>query len=318
MSIDSIDRWRGALLGLACGDALGMPFEFVDPPPVEPVTQMLPSQRPPFAGWSTIVTPSGDPINLPAGSWTDDTSMTLCLAESLLERGGVDLRDQMYRYWRWGRQDHLSATGVTFGMGPTVKTALAKFEAGEESWGDPSAQTNGSLMRAAAVPLYYGAGKQLLDAAAECSDPTHRDPICRAACQVYAALVAAALGGARRETLLAAGSGGSGMERPLPGRLESVLDGSLAQRDRTQISGANDVQCTLEAALWAFATTRDFASGAAAAISLGLDTDTTACVYGALAGAHYGVAAIPERWLNAIQQRDLLEGFADRLHAAAN
>lgn len=315
MDIESIDRWRGALLGLACGDALGMPFEFADPMPVEPVTEMLPHQRLRFLRSGAA---AEEPIDLPAGSWTDDTSMTLCLAESLLECGGVDLRDQMYRYWRWGRQDHLSATGVTFGMGPTVRVALARFEAGEESWGDESAQTNGSLMRAAAVPLYFGSGPQLLDAAAECSDPTHRDPICHAACQIFSALVAAALGGAGRETLLAAGAGGSGLERPLPGRLESVLDGRLAQRDRSRISGANDVQCTLEGALWSFATTQDFESGAAAAVSLGLDTDTTACVYGALAGAHYGADAIPGRWLDAVQQRDLLEEFAQRLHAAAN
>ena len=315
MNIDSIERWRGALLGLACGDALGMPFEFADPMPLEPVTEMLPHRRPRFGIRGG---PADESIQLPAGTWTDDTSMTLCLAESLLECGGVDLRDQMYRYWRWGRQDHLSATGVTFGMGPTVRAELEKFEAGEESWGDPSAQTNGSLMRAAAVPLYFGSGQRMLDAAAECSNPTHRDPICHAACQVFSALVAAALGGAPREVLLAAGAGGEGLERPLPGRLESVLDGTLARRDRSQISGANDVQCTLEGALWSFATTRDFESGAAAAISLGLDTDTTACVYGALAGAHYGLDAIPESWLNAVQQRELLEGFAERLHAAAN
>ena len=314
MDIESIDRWRGALLGLACGDALGMPFEFSDSMPVEPVTEMLPHERLRFPR----AIPDEQPLRLPAGSWTDDTSMTLCLAESLLECGDVDLRDQMYRYWRWGRQDYLSATGVTFGMGPTVRVSLAKFEAGEESWGDPSAQTNGSLMRAAAVPLYFGSGPRLLDAAAECSDPTHRDPICRAACQVYASLVAAALGGAERKALLAAGAGGEGLQRPLPGRLESILDGKLAQRDRSQISGANDVQCTLEAALWSFATTQDFESGAAAAVSLGLDTDTTACVYGALAGAHYGVDAIPDLWLDAVQQRDLLEGFAQRLHAAAS
>ena len=318
MSINSVDRWRGAVLGLACGDALGMPFEFADPVPEDPVTEMLPREKLRFAGFNTVTTPAGDPINLPAGSWTDDTSMTLCLAESLLECGGVELRDQMYRYWRWGRQAHLTPTGTTFGMGPTVKSALARFEAGDEPWGDPAALTNGSLMRAAAVPLYVGAGEQLFATAAACSDPTHSEPICRAACQVYAGLVAAALGGAERHALLSAGAGSVGLDRPLPGRLESILDGRLAMRERSQISGANDVQCTLEAALWSFATTRDFSSGAAAAISLGLDTDTTACVYGALAGAHYGVNAIPERWLRTVQRRDLLEDFANRLHDAAH
>ena len=318
MNINSIDRWRGAVLGLACGDALGMPFEFADPIPSEPVTEMLARERTAFAGWDADSPATGEPISLPAGSWTDDTSMTLCLAESLLECGGVNLRDQMYRYWRWGRQGHLTATGVTFGMGPTVKAELARFESGEEEWGDASALTNGSLMRAAAVPLYFGAVPQLQDAAADCSATTHCDPICLAACKVYSELVAAALGGVGRENLLGARAASSVRDNPLPGRLDSILDGNIARRDRSQISGANDVQCTFEGALWAFAVTRDFASGAAAAISLGLDTDTTACVYGALAGAHFGVNGIPDRWLNTVQQRDLLEEFARRLHAAAN
>ena len=318
MAISSIDRWRGAVLGLACGDALGMSVEFADPFPEEPVTEMRPGDRKRLSAFKRPSAATDDSINIPAGSWTDDTSMTLCLAESLLECGAVDLRDQMYRYWLWGRQDHLTAFGKTFGMGPTVREALKRFEAGDEPWGDASAQTNGSLMRAAAVPLYFGQRPQLTEAAADCSDPTHLDPICRAACKVYAVLVAAALDGAPRDRLLAAPAASAGLSRPLPGRLESVLDGELARRDRTQISGANDVQCTLEGALWAFATTSDFESGAVAAVGLGLDTDTTACVYGALAGAHYGVAAIPGRWLEAVQRPELLEDFALRLHAAAN
>ena len=308
----SIDRWRGSLLGLACGDALGMPVEFADPPPSEPVIDMMSGR----SRWQK--TPAGEPVEAPAGSWTDDTAMTLCLAESLLECSGVNLPDQMQRYWCWGNGGHLSATGQAYGMGPTVKDALRRFSAGQEPWGDAEALTNGSLMRAAAPPLFFAGHPDLVRSAAECSTPTHLHPVCQAACQIFANLLAMALAGAGRPQLLSTGAGSEGLAGPLPGRLDQILSGDLAARPRDEISGANNVECTLEAALWSFATTSDFESGAIVAVDLGLDADTTACVYGALAGAHYGIAQIPGRWLDRLCRAELLEQFSDRLHAAAN
>ncbi len=308
--MESIERWRGAIFGLACGDALGMPVEFVDPLPESPVTDLMPGVK----RWAM----GGSQINVPAGAWTDDTSMTLCLAESLLESGGVDPADQMRRYQMWGEEAHLTPFGRTFGMGPTVRDALQRFVAGEQYWGDTVALTNGSLMRGAAVPLYFGASAKGVVAAAKCSDPTHRSPVCRAACQVFTVLTGRALRGASREELLSPGAGASGLTRPLPGRLERIVQADLSQRPASSVSGANDVECTLEAALWAFATTSDFESGAVAAVMLGLDADTTACVYGALAGAHYGLDSIPLRWREGVLKSELLLSFADRLHEAAN
>src|SRR3954468_13474008 len=106
------DRFRGALVGLAVGDAVGTTVEFKPPGSFEPISDMV----------------GGGPFGLPVGAWTDDTSMALCLAASLVERGGFDAYDQMTRYVRWWRHGNISSTGRCFDIGVTVSGALARFE----------------------------------------------------------------------------------------------------------------------------------------------------------------------------------------------
>ncbi|MBY0401993.1 ADP-ribosylglycohydrolase family protein, partial [Myxococcota bacterium] len=137
-----LDRCAGALVGLACGDAVGTAVEFRTRGHFEPVIDMR----------------GGGPFSLEPGQWTDDTSMALCLAESLLETGRFDARDQMERYVRWWQQGHWSATGFCFDIGNTVRAALARFQ----STGDPFAGStepdtagNGALMRLAPVVLFF-------------------------------------------------------------------------------------------------------------------------------------------------------------------
>ncbi|MGH7447569.1 MAG: ADP-ribosylglycohydrolase family protein, partial [Longimicrobiales bacterium] len=105
-------RCRGALLGLAAGDALGVTLEFCEPGTFQPIDDMI----------------GGGPFDLPPGCWTDDTSMALCLAESLIACNGFDARDQMQRYVRWWRDGHLSSIGRCFDIGNTVRASLARFE----------------------------------------------------------------------------------------------------------------------------------------------------------------------------------------------
>ena len=109
----SLDRYRGSILGLAVGDALGAPVEFKRPGSFEPVTDMS----------------SGGAFSLRPGQWTDDTSLALCLSESLVETNGFDLIDQLDRYVRWYREGHLSSTGECFDIGNTTKMALTRYEA---------------------------------------------------------------------------------------------------------------------------------------------------------------------------------------------
>ena len=122
------------MIGLAVGDAVGTTVEFKAPGTFAPVSDMV----------------GGGPFGLRPGQWTDDTSMALCLAESLIECGGFDARDQMERYVRWWREGHLSSTGKCFDIGNTTRAALSRFEkTGDPFAGstEPNVAGNGSLMR---------------------------------------------------------------------------------------------------------------------------------------------------------------------------
>src|SRR4051812_17438769 len=137
-----MERARGMLLGLAAGDALGTTVEFRAPGTFAPVTDMV----------------GGGPFGLPPGAWTDDTSMALCLAESLVEQLGFDPVDQLERYVCWYRDGHNSSTGRCFDIGGATRAALERFERTREPYpGDaaPDAAGNGPLMRLAPVVLAF-------------------------------------------------------------------------------------------------------------------------------------------------------------------
>ena len=135
-------RFHGALLGLACADAVGTTVEFSPRGSFPPVTDMV----------------GGGPFDLKAGQWTDDTSMALCLATSLVEKAGFDAADQMRRYVDWMQNGYLSSTGHCFDIGNTTAVALERFlQSGDPFSGsnDPRAAGNGSIMRLAPVPMFY-------------------------------------------------------------------------------------------------------------------------------------------------------------------
>jgi ADP-ribosyl-[dinitrogen reductase] hydrolase len=141
--MDRIQRSRGCLLGLAVGDALGTTLEFKPPGTFTPITDML----------------GGGPFNLKPGQWTDDTSLALCLAESLIECRGFNPKDQMERYVRWWKEGHLSSTGTCFDIGNTTRAALSAFlKTGNPMSGPTDAYSagNGSLMRLAPARLRNG------------------------------------------------------------------------------------------------------------------------------------------------------------------
>src|SRR5580658_3419056 len=141
-TMDATSRYRGCLLGLACGDAVGTTVEF--------------QPRGSFPAMTDMV--GGGPFELAPGQWTDDTSMALCLAESLLHCNGFDARDQMSRYANWWREGYLSSTGECFDIGITTRGALERFLiTGNPFSGSPHPNTagNGSLMRLAPVVLFY-------------------------------------------------------------------------------------------------------------------------------------------------------------------
>jgi ADP-ribosylglycohydrolase len=308
--IDLRDRYRGALLGLAVGDAVGTTVEFMPPGSFPPVTDMV----------------GGGPFRLQPGQWTDDTSMALCLAESLIENKGFDAGDQMERYLRWYREGYLSSTGYCFDIGNTVLNALYAFEqdparnpyAGSE---DPLTAGNGSLMRLAPVPLFYGIDPaEALRRAADSSRTTHGARTAVDACRYMAALIVGALAGASREELLEAPFTPARWDwsaEPLAPEIEEIAQGSFRRKEPPGIRGTGYVVQSLEAALWAFHRSSDFREGCLLAVNLGDDADTTAAVYGQLAGAFYGVSGIPAEWLNRLALREQIESMADAVPARA-
>ncbi len=303
------DRFRGCLLGLAVGDALGTTLEFRPPGTFEPIDDMV----------------GGGPFRLEPGQWTDDTSMALCLATSLLECDGFDAADQMQRYVRWWREGYMSSTGACFGIGNTVSAALARFvENGDPYAGstDPHSAGNGSLMRLAPVPMYYvDDPAEAIAKAAESSRTTHQAQEAVDACRYFAGLLVGALRGVDKETLLSPGH--CPVDRlwerePLAEGIARVAAGSFKDRNPPDITGTGYVVRSLEAALWAFHRSDNFRKGALLAVNLGNDADTTGAIYGQIAGAHYGAQAIPTRWRDNLVMSPELASLADRLREAAD
>ena len=305
-----LGRYRGALLGLAAGDALGTTLEFTTPERVRPISDMV----------------GGGPFRLDPGQWTDDTSMAMCLAESLVERHGFDADDQMQRYVRWWKHGYWSSRpGVCFDIGITTRAALSRFRttgdpfAGETS--DHSAG-NGSLMRLAPVPLFFARDpEQAIRMAGDSSRTTHGAPAAVDACRYFAALLLGALAGVSKEELLAecySPVPELWSREPLHERVAEVASGSFRRKSPPEIKGGHGfVIDTLEAALWAFATTNNFESGALAAVNLGGDADTTGAVYGQIAGAYYGVSGIPVRWVERLAFAAEIDALAAQLHEVA-
>lgn len=298
------ERYRGALIGLAVGDALGTTLEFSIPGTFEPISDM----------------DGGGPFKLKPGEWTDDTSMALCLAESILETGGFDPLDQMRRYVRWRDEGYLSATGECFDIGTAITTALDNFLRWGEPYAgsiDPSTAGNGSLMRLAPVPMRWRTDlKETAHYTALSSRTTHGAPEAIDACRYYGVLIALALNGSSKDQLLAKNPELLKVfeYEPLVSVIAQLASGVFRDREPPEIRGNGYVVRTLEAALWALNSTDDFRSGMLKVVNLGEDADTTGAVYGQLAGAVYGVEAIPSEWINKLVMREVIEVYASRLY----
>ncbi len=298
------DRYRGCLLGLAVGDALGTTLEFKSPGSFTPLMDMV----------------GGGPFDLKPGEWTDDTSMALCLAESLIEHPTFDPVDQLDRYVRWWREGYLSSNGVCFDIGSTVRSALTRFRQTRDPYGgstDPKTAGNGSLMRLAPVPMRYAQDPiAAIERSGESSRTTHGAPAAVDACRYFGGLLVGALRGASKEELLSsryAPVPRYWLDHPLHPAINDIARGSFKMKQPPSIQGTGYVVKSLEAALWAFQRSDSFREGGLLAVNLGDDTDTTGAIYGQLAGAYYGAAAIPIEWRARLAKRELIEQLADRL-----
>ncbi|MGE4303220.1 MAG: ADP-ribosylglycohydrolase family protein [Novosphingobium sp.] len=289
------DRARGALLGLAVGDAVGTTVEF----------------RPRDSFPLVIDMVGGGPFSLQPGQWTDDTAMALALADSLLNDAGLDEVDLMERFCRWHEQGAYSCTGTCFDIGITTRQALDRWRSdGNPVAGSthPNSAGNGSLMRLAPVAIrHWNDAHARRDVAARQGATTHGAQEAIDACVYYADVLAAAIAGEPRSRVLSMTASG------LSPDIEKIAHGSWRGRPRDRICSSGYVVHTLEAALWCVGRTGDFRSAVLAAANLGDDADTTAAVTGQLAGALYGASGIPAEWLGRLAWRDRISAIAEEL-----
>lgn len=291
------ERFRGCHLGLAVGDAIGTTVEFCPRGTFEPLADMT----------------GGGPFRLAPGQWTDDTSMALCLATSLVERGEFDARDQMERYCRWADTGYLSSTGHCFDIGKTVASALRRYQRDGNPYAgstDPNTAGNGCIMRLAPVAMRFFPDLDMVERfAADSSRTTHGAAECIDACRLFARIICRALLGCSKEDILL-GDAASFFSSE---RVSEIARASYRTKPEEAIRGSGYVVESLEAALWAFARTTSFADAILMAANLGDDADTTAAVCGQVAGAYYGERGIPQRWLERLALRAEITRLADAL-----
>ncbi|MEQ1951673.1 ADP-ribosylglycohydrolase family protein [Mesorhizobium yinganensis] len=275
---DRRDRAIGTLVGLAIGDAVGTTLEFKTRDSFEPITDMI----------------GGGPFRLKPGEWTDDTSMALCLADSLIAREGrVDAKHLLASFWRWFEFGENSVNGECFDIGNATRQALGAFQRDGSlvNNAEEYMQANGSIMRLAPVVLCATSRTDARELAQAQGRTTHAASVPDRCCAELA------------ETLWDLIETGV-----LP---ESVLD--LRYKRRGEIVSSGHAPATHDAARWCVATTSDFREAVLLAANLGDDADTVGAVTGQIAGARYGLGGIPRDWLAKLAWRDDTVERAERL-----
>ena len=306
------------LYGAIVADALGVPVEFKDRDYLKenPVTDMV--------GYGTY--------NLPKGSWSDDSSMMLCLADSFVEKEGLDYEDIMKRFWDWFKHSKYTPDHDTFDIGRTCQTAIQNFHNGtaplECGLQGERDNGNGSLMRIAPLPLYlfniYGddvmSENQSFEIIHNVSRLTHAHPISLIGCDIYCAIMIEILKGTKKEDLL-------GFALPKIGKFvkdhpeyESALQKyfrithlSFKDIPEKEIQSSGYVVDSLEAALWCFLNTDNYRDCVLKAVNLGYDTDSVACIAGSIAGAYYG--DVPQEWTDCLRNRKLVDKIINAFSA---
>lgn len=307
-----LNRAQGALVGLAIGDALGTTLEFIPKHAVKPISDIC----------------GGGPFNLKAGQWTDDTSMALCLADSLLACGEHDPRDQIERYIRWRDHGYNSCTGHCFDIGLTVSSALTRYlHTSDANAGltDERSAGNGSIMRLAPIVIFYAQNKghcleRLLDYAAQTSLTTHGEKRSIEACRILASLLSKCLLGHSSKSevmqhLISEFTVENNLSEPIRELRTAIQIANFEDTSRDQIFGRGYVVDSLQAAIWCFVQTDSFQDGALLAANLGDDADTTCAIYGQIAGAYYGIEGIPQPWLDKLYWRKRILDTATQLAA---
>ena len=298
------DRAIGAMLGLAIGDAMGMPVEFRPRGKFEPVTKFR----------------AGGPFKLQAGQWTDDTAMSLCIASSLIECNGFDAAHQMKQYSLWIDDGYLSCTGRAVGIGQTILKAMIRYHKNQDPiQGDanPRRSGNGCIMRLAPVPIYYHHDAELaIHHSIQSATTTHGSEMCLQTTGFFGGMIWGALNDVSKEELLSDNYSPVKdyyLQQPLCDELLSLARGDYREKHEDEVDSTGFVIDALEAALWSFYHTDTYAGGLLKAVNLGGDADTVGAIYGQLAGAYYGFEAIPATWIQGLAWNEKISAICNEL-----
>ena len=299
---------KAVMIGHAIGDALGVPVEFCERAELDtsPVTDMM--------GFGSY------PV--PAGAWSDDTSMSLAALDSL-SKGEVNYDEIMENFVKWLDQGEYTPTGEAFDVGKTCLAAIRNYLADDKKSAlkcgltDEYSNGNGSLMRIHPFVLYTYVKKlpfaQWYELVKNGSALTHAHDRAEIGCLIYAIVLLHLLEKGSKEYIFL------GLQRARYNLMDCaefshydrIFRSDFASLSREEIKSTGYVVDTLEAALWCVLTTSDYESAVLKAVNLGKDTDTVAAVAGGLAGALYGYDAIPEKWRNPLLKRDYIEELCD-------
>ena len=301
-SYDPKDRARGAIVGLACGDALGAPVEFESR---DTIASRFPTGLRDFTsgGWMEVV----------PGELTDDSRMMLDLADSLVGNRQVDLDDLGRRFVAWADEAPKDIGNTTRLAIDLLRSGVPWSEAGQralDTMGSSKAASNGSVMRCAPVAVRFRSDPvQLRTVSVDTSRITHAEPRCVWSCVAINQAIAHGLNGCPPDELM--GAALAGIEQPEVVSSLQAVSGMTVDRLR----GTGFVLNAVQIALWAVLNTPTFEEAVVAAVMVGNDTDTNAAVTGAVAGAHHGYRAIPERWRSQVHEQERLIMLADQLFA---
>lgn len=261
-----IDRefMRDMVYGSAVGDALGVPFEFR-----------------PRGSFECVGMVGHGTYDQPAGTWSDDTSMTIATCESILWNGSIDTYDMLQNFRHWMLNGAFTPFGYAFDKGNTTQEAIRRGVGLTDEW----SKGNGSIMRIAPLAATDCSDEEVRDVSAI----THATDLCCDLCVSFVHMLR------------------SVHEAPERAKETVAAQVDVMGRERPEIGSSGFVQDTYEAAAWCFLTTDTYRDCVLKAVNLGDDTDTTACVAGALAAACYGFDAIPREWLDGLQAPDQID-----------
>ena len=298
---DFLSRARGALVGLAVGDAVGTTNEFKVASTFKPITDMV----------------GGGPFLLKPGQWTDDTSMALCLADSLLAKGHYDSFDVMERYQRWFSKGYRSSTDRCFDIGGQVRAALFDFEHEQRIPRTAERTTsagNGAIMRLAPVVIAgfeHREIREIVVTAGLSARETHYSVEAEAATEVFAALLVGALLGWAPEHIINVGWASTG---PAFDEMAArVISTDPAERASWESETSGYIVHGLRLAVHGLLDFPSFKDATLAIANMGGDSDTNAAIYGQLGGAFYGVEAIPASWRSTLHQGEEIDALARAL-----